>query len=41
MKAHDCDVMLIAMLVVGIRNILPEKPQMAIMSLCSFLNEIY
>jgi hypothetical protein len=25
MKAHDCDVMLTTMLVVGIRNILPEK----------------
>ena len=40
MKAHDCDVMLTTMLAVGIQNILPEKPQMAIMSLCFFFNAI-
>ncbi|XP_066347640.1 uncharacterized protein [Miscanthus floridulus] len=40
MKAHDCDVMLTTMLVVGIRNILPEKTQMAIMSIFSFFNAI-
>ena len=40
MKAHDCDVMLTTLLVVGIQNILPEKTQMAIMSLCSFFNAI-
>ena len=30
MKDNDCDVMLTTMLAVGIRNILPEKTQMAI-----------
>jgi len=40
MKAHDCDVMLTTMLAVGIQNILPEKPRMAIMSLCFFFNAI-
>jgi hypothetical protein len=40
MKAHDCDVMLTTMLAVGIRNILPEKTRMAIMSLCFFFNAI-
>jgi len=40
MKAHDCDVMLTIMLVVGIRNILPEKPRMAFMTLCFFFNAI-
>jgi len=40
MKAHDCDVMLTTMLAVGIRNILPEKVRMAIMSLCFFFNAI-
>ena len=40
MKAHDCDVMLTTMLAVGIHNILLEKTQMAIMSLCSFFNAI-
>lgn len=30
MKANDCDMLLTTMLVVGIRNILPEKPRMAI-----------
>ena len=40
MKAHDCDVTLTTMLAVGIQNILPKKPQMAIMSLCSFFNAI-
>ena len=40
MKAHDCDVMLTTMLAVGIQNILLEKTQMAIMSLCSFFNAI-
>jgi hypothetical protein len=40
MKANDCDVMLTTMLAVGIRNILPEKPRLAIMSLCFFFNAI-
>ena len=40
MKAHDYDVMLTMMLAVGIRNILPEKTRMAIISLCSFFNAI-
>ena len=40
MKAHDCDVMLATLLVVGIRNMLPEKTRMAIMSLSSFFNAI-
>ena len=40
LKAHDCDVKLTTMLAVGIRNILPEKTLMAIMSLCSFFNSI-
>ena len=40
MKAHDCDVMITTMLAVGIRNILPEKVRMAIMSLCFFFNAI-
>uniref|UniRef100_J3NCM6 Ubiquitin-like protease family profile domain-containing protein n=1 Tax=Oryza brachyantha TaxID=4533 RepID=J3NCM6_ORYBR len=40
MKAHDCEVMLTTMLVVGIRKILPEKVRMAIMSLCFFFNSI-
>jgi len=40
MKAHDCGVMLTTMLAVGIRNILPEKTRIAIISLCSFFNAI-
>jgi hypothetical protein len=40
MKAHDCDIMLTSMLAVGIRNILPEKVRMTIMSLCFFFNAI-
>ena len=40
MKAHDCDVMITTMLAVGIRNILPEKVRLAIMSLCFFFNTI-
>ena len=40
MKAPNCDVMLTTMLVVGIQNILPEKTQMAIMSLYFFFNAI-
>ena len=40
MKAHDCDVMLTTMLAVGIRNILPEKVRMAIMSMCFFFNAV-
>ena len=40
MKAHDCDIMLTLMLAVGIRNILPKKVRMAIMSLCFFFNAI-
>ena len=40
MKAHDCDIMLTSVLVVGIRNILPEKVRMNIMSLCLFFNAI-
>ena len=40
MKANDCDVILTTMLAVAIRNILPEKVQMAIMSLCFFFNAI-
>ena len=39
-KAHDCDVMLTSMLPVAIRNILPEKVRMTIMSLCFFFNAI-
>ena len=39
MKAHDCDVMVITMVAVGIQNI-AKKTQMAIMSLCSFSNVI-
>jgi hypothetical protein len=39
-KAHDCDVMLTKMLAVGIRNILPEKTQKAIMSLYFFFNAV-
>jgi hypothetical protein len=30
MKANDCDVLLTTMLAIGIRNILPEKPRIAI-----------
>jgi len=40
LKAHDCDVILTTMLAVAIRNILPEKVRMAIMSLCFFFNAI-
>jgi hypothetical protein len=40
MKAHDCDVMLTTVLLVAVRNILPEKVQMAIMSLCFFFSAI-
>jgi hypothetical protein len=40
MKAHDCDVMLTTMIAVGIRDILPEKVRMTIMSLCFFFNAI-
>ena len=40
MKAHDCDVMLTMMFAVSIWNILLEKTQMTIMSLCSFFNAI-
>jgi len=40
MKPRDCDVMLTTMLVVGIRNILPEKTERAIMGLCFFFNAI-
>ena len=40
MKANDCDVILTTMLAVAIRNILPEKVRMAIMSLCFFFNAI-
>ena len=40
MKAHDCDIRLTSILPVGIRNILPEKVRMAIMSLCFIFNAI-
>ena len=40
MKAHDCDVMLTSMLPIAIRNILPKKVRMTIMSLCFFFNTI-
>jgi hypothetical protein len=40
MTAHDCDVILTIMLVVGIQNILLEKVCMAIMSMCFFFNAI-
>ena len=40
MKAHECDIMLTSMLLVGIRNILSKKVRMAIMSLCFIFNAI-
>ena len=40
MKTHDCHVMLMQMIAVGIRNMLPIGVREAIMSLCFFFNAI-
>jgi hypothetical protein len=40
LKSHDCHVLMTQLLPVALRGILPENVRLAIVKLCSFLNEI-
>jgi hypothetical protein len=41
LKSHDCHVLMTQLFSVALRGILPENVRLAIMKLCTFLNEIW
>ena len=40
LKSHDCHVIMMQLLSVALRGLLPDNVRLAIVKLCSFLNEI-